>query len=83
MSSKSSTTERSDSENILVGLIHKPHGVGGEVAVESLSDALGRLLDDEDARLDLVARGLERAKTYSWERTARKTFKVYELVAGS
>jgi 16S rRNA processing protein RimM len=42
MSSKSSTTEPSDSEDILVGLIHKPHGLRGEVAVEVLSDVPDR-----------------------------------------
>jgi len=50
MSSKSSTTESRTSDSILVGLIHKPHGLGGEVAVQALSDvedrfAVGSVLD--------------------------------------
>jgi len=42
MSSKSSTTDGSIPETILVGLIHKPHGLRGEVSVESFSDLEGR-----------------------------------------
>ncbi len=42
MSSKSSTTDPDSSEAVLVGLIHKPHGIRGEVAVESLSEVENR-----------------------------------------
>lgn len=42
MSSKSSTTDLAVPESIVVGLIHKPHGIAGEVAVESWSDVAGR-----------------------------------------
>jgi len=60
MSSKSSTTDpprREDSrEDILVGLIHKPHGLRGEVAVEVLSDIESRFV--KGAKLSLVVPGV-------------------------
>ncbi len=56
MSSKSSTTEPRDSEDILVGLIHKPHGLRGEVAVEVLSDNASRFA--KGAELSLVVPGV-------------------------
>lgn len=58
MSSKSSTTETPDSQDILVGLIHKPHGLRGEVAVEALSDVEGRFA--VGARLVLSVPGVPR-----------------------
>jgi 16S rRNA processing protein RimM len=51
MTSKSSTTEPSDAEDVLVGLIHKPHGLRGEVAVEVLSDVPGRFAVGADLML--------------------------------
>lgn len=56
MSSTSSTTESRDSEQILVGLIHKPHGLRGEVAVEVLSDIEDRFA--QGAELSLVVPGV-------------------------
>jgi glycosyltransferase involved in cell wall biosynthesis len=43
-------------------------------------EALGRLLEDEGWRRELGKRGLERARTFSWARTARETLAVYESV---
>jgi glycosyltransferase involved in cell wall biosynthesis len=37
--------------------------------VEALADALGRVLCDDALRLDLVARGHQRAALFSWERS--------------
>jgi glycosyltransferase involved in cell wall biosynthesis len=48
--------------------------------VVALTGALSSLLGDEEACLDLAARGIERAKQYSWERTAKETMAVYEQV---
>jgi glycosyltransferase involved in cell wall biosynthesis len=45
---------------------------------EAIVDGLRRLAGDEALRQDLRARGLARASTYSWERTARETLAVYE-----
>ena len=45
-----------DNQDILVGLIHKPHGLRGEVAVEVLSDVEGRFA--KGAELSLVVPGV-------------------------
>lgn len=50
-------------------------------SVEALAEAMGRLLSDEALRAELRARGLERAKQFSWERAARETLSVYQVVA--
>jgi glycosyltransferase involved in cell wall biosynthesis len=51
--------------------------------VKALGETMLRLLQDPSAREELAAKGLARAKTYSWERTARETIQVYERVARS
>ncbi len=48
---------------------------------DAIAEALGRVLSDEALRAELRARGLERAQQFSWERTARDTLSVYEVVA--
>ena len=44
-------------------------------------DALVRIVNDEALRDDLRARGLARAATFTWERTARLTLDVYREAA--
>lgn len=48
--------------------------------VEAMAQAISRLLDDEPLRAELVGRGLRRAATYSWARTAAETIAVYQDV---
>ncbi len=45
---------------------------------EALREALERILEDEGLREQLRARGLERARTFSWERCAWETLAVLE-----
>lgn len=45
-----------------------------------LVDAIFKLLTDNALRKELSKRGLERAKMFSWKKTARETWKVYENV---
>ena len=45
--------------------------------VPALAAGLARLWDDELLRADLRARGLARAREFSWDRTARLTLEVY------
>lgn len=47
--------------------------------VQGVKDAIERLLGDSELRARLSAAGLERAATFSWERTARETARSYEL----
>ena len=49
---------------------------------EAVVTALGRLLQDASWRAELRARGLARAATFSWQRTARETLQAYEKVRG-
>jgi len=49
----------------------------------SLSKALVRLEEDEGYRKDLAVRGLERAKYFSWKKTAEQTWQVYQQVLNS
>ncbi len=44
--------------------------------VEALAGALRRLLTDEALRRELIARGFERVRQFSWEACARNTLKV-------
>ena len=50
--------------------------------VDSIAEGISRVLSDETLRKSLIARGIERAKLFSWERTARKTLDVFEEVMG-
>jgi glycosyltransferase involved in cell wall biosynthesis len=50
-----------------------------EKPLQPLREALENLLiDDREQREDLIRRGLERAKLFSWERTAQLTHQTYE-----
>jgi glycosyltransferase involved in cell wall biosynthesis len=46
--------------------------------VDAIATAIARLLADPDRRAELVARGHERWKAFSWERAADETLAVYE-----
>lgn len=48
--------------------------------VEELASAIEKLLSDSELRSELMNKGLERAKLFSWERTARETLAVYQEV---
>ena len=48
--------------------------------IEGLAKAMEQLLMDQELRSEMRARGLVRAKLFSWERTARETLRVYEEV---
>lgn len=51
------------------------------LSVESIAEGLTRLLTDEPLRRDLVARGLEHARGFTWEGTAMATARVYRAAA--
>lgn len=46
-------------------------------SVDSIADGLHQLFTDADLRARLSAEGLERAKMFSWERSARMLYEVY------
>jgi glycosyltransferase involved in cell wall biosynthesis len=45
---------------------------------EGMAEAMQRLLSDGDLRETLRQKGLQRAKSFSWQRAARETAKVYD-----
>jgi alpha-1,3-rhamnosyl/mannosyltransferase len=49
--------------------------------VETLSQMLVKSLDDEAWRASAIAKGLQHAKTFSWQRTVSQTFDAYKLAA--
>jgi glycosyltransferase involved in cell wall biosynthesis len=50
--------------------------------VEELAVAIERVLTDRDLHISLRIKGIEQAKKFSWERTARETLAVYRKVLG-
>lgn len=50
--------------------------------VRALAAAIERVLTDEALRASLQARGLERARRFTWEEAARRTLEVYQQVLG-
>ncbi|MGH7255735.1 MAG: glycosyltransferase family 4 protein, partial [Nitrospirales bacterium] len=48
----------------------------------AMADAILRVVEDEAFRESLRAKGLERAKQFTWERTARETLALYREVCG-
>lgn len=51
--------------------------------VNEIAKAMEKILTDENLRKDLRAKGLARAKQFSWKRTAEETLQVYREVVGS
>ncbi len=49
--------------------------------VEALADAMLRLSQDEALRQELIAKGYENVKRFSWEKAARETLAVLEAAA--
>lgn len=56
------------------GIMVDPHDVVG------LAKAMYDVLTNDPLRENLVKKGLQRAKLFNWEKTARETLKVYEEV---
>jgi alpha-1,3-rhamnosyl/mannosyltransferase len=50
--------------------------------IEAMSQAMRQLMDDDLLHADLVQRGLNRAKQFTWDTCAASTFEVYKRVLG-
>jgi glycosyltransferase involved in cell wall biosynthesis len=57
------------------GILVDPH------SVDAIAAALEKVLADPRLRAELRQRGLERAKCFSWDRTARQTLDIFERIA--
>jgi glycosyltransferase involved in cell wall biosynthesis len=62
--------------------------IGGEGAllvdpndVDGLAGAMTILMEDEEGRKELAAKGLEQARRFSWQKTIVETMAVYRSVA--
>lgn len=47
-------------------------------SADSIADGLQKVLTDDNLRKEMIRKGLERAKEFTWENTARKTLEVFE-----
>ena len=47
---------------------------------ESIRDAVVKLLDDSNFREELIDKGYEQLKKFSWKQTSEETKKIYESV---
>lgn len=56
------------------GVLFDPH------RKEEIAETIFRVLSDESLRQQMILKGLERVKDFSWERAARETIRVYEEV---
>jgi glycosyltransferase involved in cell wall biosynthesis len=56
------------------GIMVNPHDV------DKLAEEMLKVLTKEGLRQDMINRGLERAKLFTWEKTAQETMSVYEEV---
>ncbi len=52
-------------------------------SVSEIADALARVLDDETLRNDLIRRGRERVRQFSWERSVKAIHECYMRVLGA
>jgi glycosyltransferase involved in cell wall biosynthesis len=48
--------------------------------LEAITDAVVRVLTEPLLRDQMTARGLDRARQFTWDRTARATLEVYRAV---
>jgi len=55
-------------------------GMVAEPDVESMVEAMNKIVDSKSLRQNMIKKGLVRAKTFSWKNSAKSTFKVYESV---
>lgn len=51
--------------------------------VTAIAAAMRKVLSDDTLRAQMIARGLERAKAFTWERCARQVLDVFDTVAGA
>lgn len=71
---------------IVSGLSSLPEVVGDGALLanpydlDKFSENIHNLLNDVDLRMTMIAKGIARAKVFTWEQSAKKTMEVYEMV---
>lgn len=53
------------------------------LSIEDIASKLTKVIDDEKLRKELIEKGYQQIKKFSWEKTARETLQVLEQVGGS
>jgi glycosyltransferase involved in cell wall biosynthesis len=48
----------------------------------AIGDAMKKLITDEGVRKDLQAKGVARAHTFTWQRTAQRTLEIMNRAGG-
>jgi len=51
--------------------------------VEALAEAMQRVLEDDALQEEMIARGLEQAKKFTWEKAAAKLLSLYEAISNT
>ncbi|UCD58499.1 MAG: glycosyltransferase family 1 protein, partial [Candidatus Hydrogenedentota bacterium] len=51
--------------------------------IEDMAGAMHRILHDESLREELVAKGFNRSRQFSWDDAAKRTLEVYYSMAGT
>jgi len=51
------------------------------LSVEEIAQAIAQVLTNSSLRAELVKKGLQRAKFFSWDKTARQTLDIYKMVS--
>jgi glycosyltransferase involved in cell wall biosynthesis len=64
-----------------LGEVARGHALMVTPELKALSDAIGRVLEDDDLRRDLQRRGRERGRSLRWSENARQTLDVLRSVA--
>ena len=57
------------------GIMKDPHDIDG------FANSMYEVLTNDGLREDMIKRGLKRAKSFSWEKTAMKTLRIYEEIS--
>lgn len=51
--------------------------------IENIAEGIHKVLTDEPLRQSLIEKGVERAKLFSWEKSAKEHIKIFEEVLSS
>jgi glycosyltransferase involved in cell wall biosynthesis len=49
-------------------------------SVEELADSIKRIISNEDLREENIAKGLERARLFTWEKCAKETLEAFSQI---
>lgn len=52
-------------------------------SIDEIAEAIGRILTDEALRDDLIAKGIEQASKFTWEKSAKQLLDIYDRVLNS